>query len=418
MQLPSLNAPELAHLNTFAISLALGFLIGLERERRPNPKAGVRTFSITALLGTLAALLADKAASPWILVAAFAGVAAFITSAYWRRDEAEPGTTTQVALLVCFGLGAMVWYGEATLAIMLAIVTTMLLYFKTEIEDVSRSLTRRDLVSVLQFAVVTFIVLPVLPNRGFGPYDALNPYQIWLMVVLVSGISLAGYVALRLLGQRHGAPLLGLMGGLVSSTATTLVYARHSRTHADLTRFAALVILLANLMVMVRLLVVTAVLAPALLPPLAAVLGTGLALGILVMLAQWRHLTASGEAVIPEIKNPTELRTALTFAALYALVLLLAAWLADSAGAAGLYAVAAVSGLTDVDALTLSTLRLLDLARIAATEAIAAITIAFLANLAFKFGLIAAVGGRALALTCLPAMTALALGCALALAWV
>ncbi|MDP1682456.1 MAG: MgtC/SapB family protein, partial [Burkholderiales bacterium] len=180
MQLPFLNNPDIGHLFTFATSLALGLLIGLERERNPNAKAGLRTFALTALLGTLAALLADKTGSPWFLAAALVGVAGFILTAYLGNGDTEPGTTTQVALLVCFGLGAMVWYGEPTLAIMLAIVTTTLLYFKTELEGISKSLTRRDLVSMLQFAVVTFIVLPVLPNQNYGPYSTLNPYQIWL----------------------------------------------------------------------------------------------------------------------------------------------------------------------------------------------------------------------------------------------
>ncbi|MEK6663303.1 MAG: MgtC/SapB family protein [Pseudomonadota bacterium] len=415
MHLPILNDPDIGHLFTFATSLALGLLIGLERERNPNAKAGLRTFALTALLGTLAALLADKTGSPWFLAAALVGVAGFILTAYLGNGDTEPGTTTQVALLVCFGLGAMVWYGEPTLAIMLAIVTTTLLYFKTELEGISKSLTRRDLVSMLQFAVVTFIVLPILPNQNYGPYSTLNPYQIWLMVVLISGVSLAGYVALRIFGLRYGAVLLGLLGGLVSSTATTMVYAKHSRTDAEMRKLAVTVILLANLVVMLRLSVLAAIIAPSLLAHLLPVLGVGFALGLAVTLYQWRQLHAQGTLLMPDMKNPTELRAALSFGLLYAIVLLAAAWLSDYAGEKGLYAVALVSGLTDVDPITLSTLRLLELGQVVQQQAVTAIMLALLANLIFKLGLVFSIGGRTLGVACLPTLAAVAIGSGVAL---
>ncbi|MBT9614387.1 MAG: MgtC/SapB family protein [Burkholderiales bacterium] len=415
MHIPFLNDPDIGHLFTFATSLALGLLIGLERERNPNAKAGLRTFALTALLGTLAALLADKTGSPWFLAAALVGVAGFILTAYLGSDDPEPGTTTQVALLVCFGLGAMVWYDEQTLAIMLAIVTTVLLYFKNELEGISKSLTRRDLVSMLQFAVVTFIVLPVLPNQNYGPYSTLNPYQIWLMVVLISGVSLAGYVALRIFGLRYGAVLLGLLGGLVSSTATTLVYAKHSRTDAEMRKLAVTVILLANLVVMLRLSVLAAIIAPSLLARLLPVLGAGFVLGLAVTLYQWRQLHAQGTLLMPDMKNPTELRTALSFGLLYAIVLLASAWLSDYAGEKGLYAVALVSGLPDVDPITLSTLRLLDLGQIMQEQAVIAVMLALLANLIFKLGLVFSIGGRALGVACLPTLAAVAVGSGAAL---
>ena len=221
----------LEQLMNFLTSLGIGLLIGLERERSPAAKAGLRTFALVAMFGTLAAFVSDRAASPWLLGAGLLAVGAMIIAAYLQHkpDDGDPGTTTVAALLTCYGLGALVWFGFSTIAVMVAIVTTILLYFKAELHGITRSLTRRDLVSMLQFAVLSFIVLPILPDRNFGPYGALNPYQVWLMVVLISGVSLAGYLALRAIGERHGAPLLGLFGGLVSSTATTLVYARNGR---------------------------------------------------------------------------------------------------------------------------------------------------------------------------------------------
>ena len=410
MNLPGLDGPNIEHLATFATSLALGFLIGLERERNPAARAGVRTFALTALFGTLSALLAAQAGSPWILAAALLAVATFIITAYLGEKTAEPGTTTQIALIVCFSLGAMLWYGEQTLAIMIAIVTTALLYFKPELEGMSKGLTRRDLVSMLQFAVVTFIVLPILPNQNFGPFNALNPYQIWLMVVLISGVSLAGYVALRLFGERHGGLLLGVLGGLVSSTATTLVYTKHARAEPQLHRLATTVILLANLVVLPRLAILAAILAPALLPRLLPVLGTGLLLGLLLTFAQWRRQSLE-KLPLPGMTNPTELRTAFGFGLLYAGVLLVAAWLSNIAGEMGLYAVALASGLVDVDPIALSSMRLLHLGQLAQMQVVIAISVALLANLAFKWSLVLSIGGRSLAWACLPTMAAVALGC-------
>lgn len=415
MPLPTLTDTDFQSLYRFAISLGLGLLIGLERERNPAALAGLRTFAITALLGTLSALLSQAAGSPWVMVASLLAVAAFITGAYWGKHEADPGTTTQVALLVCFALGAMVWYGEHTLAVMLAIVITALLYFKTELEGMSRNLTRRDLVSILQFAVVTFIVLPLLPNANFGPYQTLNPYQIWLMVVLISGISLTGYVALRVFGERHGAVLLGLLGGLVSSTATTLIYARQGRTQGKPNSLAITVILLANLVVLPRLLLLVAVMSPALLPRLGMVLGSGFAAGLVVALLQWRSFKQNDGLALPDIKNPTELRVALSFGVIYATVLVAAAWLAAHVGNKGLYALSFVSGLTDVDAITLSILRLLALGQTEAHAVATAMALALWANLLFKLGLTAAVGNRQLAWHCLPGLAAVGLGSALGL---
>jgi uncharacterized membrane protein (DUF4010 family) len=307
----------------------------------------------------------------------------------------------------------MCWYGERTVAVMLAVAATALLYFKPELRGLLERFDRRDLLSVLQLAVLSFVVLPVLPDRDMGPFGALNPYRIWLMVVLIAAMGLAGYIALRLVGARHGALLLGLFGGLVSSTATTMAYSRHGRDPRFI-RIAAFVILVANLVVMVRVGAVTAVVEPRALPALAIVLGAALATGTLGTLAfWWRKLRDASELPVPDIKNPTEIRAALTFGALYGVVLLAAAWLADVAGSRGLYAVALVSGLTDVDALTLSALRLFALDKVSSLQAATAIAIAIGANLLFKLGLVLSLGGRPLARqVILPASLVAAGGCA------
>jgi uncharacterized membrane protein (DUF4010 family) len=396
----------------FAVSLGIGLLIGLERERKPDAKAGLRTFALTAVLGCLAALLAEQAENGWIIAVGLLMVAGMMIVAQARDplDDGDPGTTSVVAMMVCYGLGALVWFEQATLAVMLAITVTVLLYFKAQLQGVTRSLTQIDLISILQFGVLSLVVLPILPNQDYGPYNALNPRQIWWMVVLISGLSLAGYAALRIVGNRHGAPLLGIFGGLVSSTATTMVFARNAREDVQLTATASLVILIANLVVTVRLGIVAVVLAPTLFAPLASVLGMGLLLGLAVALFRWRTLTAGGDLPMPEVKNPTEIRTALSFGLLYGVVLLLAAWLQDIAGSQGLYLVALASGLTDVDAITLSTLRLFNQQTLNAAPAVTAIGLAVLSNLAFKSGLVIAIGGKTLAKSVLPGLAAIGVG--------
>ena len=264
-------------------------------------------------------------------------------------------------MLLCYGLGAMIWYGLATLAVMLAIGITALLYFKPELRGISQRLTRRDLVAVLQFSVLTFIVLPILPDQNYGPYNAFNPHQAWLMVVLISGISLAGYTALHLVGTRYGAPLLGFLGGLVSSTATTLIYAKHGKSNQAMQTLPRSVIVIASMVVLLRLLVLSAVVAYGVLPGLLPVLAGGLLFGLMAALYNWRKMSNTTELYIPETSNPAELHTAIGFGLLYVAVLLGSAWMADIAGSQGLYAVALVSGLTDVDAITLSSLRLFNL---------------------------------------------------------
>lgn len=396
----------------FLTSLAIGLLIGLERERNPSAKAGLRTFALVAMFGTMCALFAAKTDSPWLLIAGLAAVAGMVIAAYINNpsEEHDPGTTTVIALLLCYGLGAMIWFGLAKLAVMLAIGITALLYFKPELRGLSQRLTRRDLVAVLQFSVLTFIVLPILPDQNYGPYDAFNPHQAWLMVVLISGIGLAGYTALRVVGTRYGAPLLGFLGGLVSSTATTMIYAKHGKLDQATQNIAVSVIVIAGMVVLLRLLVVSSVVAFGALPGLLPILLGGLLFGLMAALYNWRKMSKATELYLPETSNPAELHTALGFGLLYVAVLFGSAWMSDLAGSQGLYAVALVSGLTDVDAITLSSLRLFNLGQLNEQQTITAITLAFLSNLAFKFGMVVFIGGWSLAKQVAPGFGAISCG--------
>ena len=180
--------PELAGpVQAFATALGIGLLVGMERERRPESAAGLRTFALVSMLGCLFALLSDKTGGPAVLVTGLLVVAgAMIASNFSARQEEQyRGFTTEAAIIVTYGLGAAVWLGYATLAVMLAIATTVLLYFKTELSRFSRRMTPKDINSILQFAVLSLVILPILPSQDYGPFGALNPRQIWWMVVLI-----------------------------------------------------------------------------------------------------------------------------------------------------------------------------------------------------------------------------------------
>lgn len=407
------------HLIAFLTSLAIGLLIGVERERSGSA-IGLRTTALAALFGAMSALVGQSALAPWFLPAALLAVTAITVLGSTRADERDihTGATTRVSILLSFTLGAMVWLGHGPYAVMLAITVSALLHFKAELHGISARISSRDLVSVLQFAALSFIVLPLLPNVGYGPYGALNPHHIWLMVVLVSGLSLAGYLAMRIAGDRLGPPLLGLLGGLVSSTATTLVYARHARQTPAMIPTSVFVILMANLVVSVRLGAIAYAVAPTLMATLWPVLAGNLLAAGLALLFSWRHGLGNGPLPPPEVANPTELRVALTFGAIYASILLLASWLADWAGSRGLYLAAAVSGLTDLDAISLSAMRLFGTDQLSAEPAAYAIGLAILSNLCFKTGLLAWVAGYSFLRRCLPGMATIGIGIVIGIGWI
>lgn len=393
--MPTDSLAEFRSFAPFLTSLGLGLVMGLERERRPAARAGLRTFALTALMGTACALLAQRSGASWLLPVAWLSVALMMIAADRQNPapHAEPDTTSTVALLLCFAYGALLWYGYTLPVVALSLLTTALLYFKTELHAMAH-ITRQEMVSLLQFATISFVILPVLPDRGYGPYEALNPYRIWLMVVLIAGISLAGYVALRLLGQRRLPVLLGLLGGLVSSTATTLVYARKAHGQAQLVSAATQVIVTANLVLLLRVCAITGVVAPALLPALLLMLGPAWLIACALLLLRLRGsapVIGDGESL--SMRNPLEMGAALSFGLMYGAALLITAWLHDLAGARGVYAIAPVLGLTDVDAATLSTLRLFNGAEMSAAQATTTLLLAVGANMLFKGGIALVVGG-------------------------
>lgn len=396
-------------LQRFGASLGIGMLMGLVRERRAGTMAGLRTFTLIALLGTVSALLSERAGAVWLLPAALLVLGAMMIAAD-RSDEAqEPGTTSTVAVLLCFCLGAMAWFGPLLPAAALGLVATALLHFKPALRGFATRLTPGDVSSILRFAAVSLLVLPVLPDQGYGPYEALNPYRIWLMVVLISGMSLGGYLLLQIIGAGKGVVLIGVLGGLISSTATSLTFARQARDDPEQTRGAQIVILIANLVVLMRLAALAAVVSPAALPALLPMLGSGFALGGLAVIWTLRRARPADRAAL-EIRNPGEMRAALSFAAFYAAVLVGVAWMEDRSGTGGVYLAAAISGLTDMDAISLSAMQMFGTQRLDAAALLLTLLIAYGANLLFKLVLVAAIAGRTLALGLLGGFATVALG--------
>jgi len=241
------------------------------------------------------------------------------------------------------------------------------------------------------------VILPILPNQRYGPYNVLNPFKIWLMVVLIVGISLGGYIVYKFFGQKAGTLAGGILGGLISSTATTVSYARRTAETPNSSRMAALVIMVASTIVFARVLILIGVSASHFLSAAAGPIGTVLAALAIVCLVLW-WLSTREKAELPEQGNPSELKAALIFAGLYALVLLAVAWAQENFGTRGLLVVAILSGLTDMDAITLSLSDMVNQKHIDSTTSWRSILVAAISNLAFKLGTVAALGNRQLLL--------------------
>lgn len=378
-------------------SAAVGLLVGLERERNPAAKAGLRTFALIALLGTLAAMLAAATGSGWIVAFGVAVVGGAVAAAYLadqRSAAGDAGMTTVIAAMVVFCLGAINFHGYHVLTVAVGIGMTALLHFKTELEGAARRLTPQDIRSVLQFGAVSAVILPLLPDRSYGPYGALNPYHIWLMVVLISGVSLAGYVAWRLAPGTRGLVLTGVLGGVVSSTATSFAYARHARRGTLPAAGSLTVIAIANGTMLARVLLIVLVVAPGAGRAAAIVLVPALFVAALLVAARQRSAPPTESATEQDFRNPANLPASMLFGLGYAVMLVLAAWFSLTFGTGGVYALAVVSGLTDVDAITLSSLRLFERGTLTVAETATAIAIGVGANLAMKAVLVSAIAGR------------------------
>jgi len=391
-------------LQRLALALAVGLLIGVERgwQQRAGPAgsrvAGIRTFGIVGLLGGIAALVSGSLATAAFGLA-FLGFAAVLVGAHVvaASRTGDLSATTAMAGLLTFLLGATAVQGEMAVAAAGAVITTLLLSIKPVLHHWLERLEYRELSAALRLLLISVVALPVLPDRGFGPWQALNPYEIWWMVVLIAGISFCGYVAVRLAGPRRGLLLTGLLGGIASSTAVAVNFARLSRTNPGAEALLAAGIVAASATMFLRVLLVLAILQPALL----VLLGWPVAVAAVVSYAGVAWLARHGGGAEPapqvQIENPFEFWMALRFGVLLAAIMVLAHALPQWLGRPGLALLATISGLADVDAITLSMARLVG-TDVTAGAAAAAIGIAAAVNTAVKAGLAAVIGRPALGL--------------------
>jgi uncharacterized membrane protein (DUF4010 family) len=381
----------------FGIALGLGLLVGLQRERVASPLAGFRTFPLISVSGTMAALLAQTFGG-WILgggLIALAGLIVVGNVAKQKKGDLDPGLTTEVAMLLMYGVGAYLVVGHTAVAIAIGGGVAVLLHLKPQMHSLAARIGNEDFKAIMQFVLISFVILPVLPNQAYGPYQVLNPHRIWILVVLIVGISLAGYVMYKLFGEKAGVMMGGILGGLISSTATTVSYARRSRQARGGSKLAAQVILIASTVVFVRVLVLIAATAPVSLREAGPPLGAMLAVMIVLSAGTW-FMERHAKVQMPIQGNPTELKSAILFAALFALVTLGVAAAKEHFGQRGLYLVAILSGLTDMDAITLSTTQIVQSGQTDVHTGWRLILAAALANLVFKAGTTAVLGDRKL----------------------
>ena len=377
-------------LRRLGVALAIGLLIGLERgwEARELAEgqrfAGFRTFAIVSLLGGIAAIAAPD--SPAVMVAVFIALGMVATAGYWRTSSTSEdlSATTAVAMLLTFGLGALAGHGYLAPAASTAVVVTILLGLKPELHAVVQRLERQELLATLRLLLISVVMLPVLPDRGYGPWEVLNPYRIWWMVVLVASLSYVGYFAIKLFGNRSGSLVTGLFGGLASSTATAIELAEQGKQSPDNQKLLASSIVIASAVMFPRMLIVSAInpkLLPSLAPPLLVAGAVALGIGM------WRLWQSGGEdhkQAELRTSNPLDLWTATQFGLILAVVMILARAAVAIASDRGVYVVAALSGLADVDAITLSLATMASHGQVSATAAFTGILIAGTVNTLFK----------------------------------
>lgn len=391
-----LNATALA----LASALAVGLVVGLERgwRNRDVPEggrvAGLRTFALIGLLG--GALSLPGLPDLWTAVG-LAGVA-LLFAVSWQRSASAAGTvsiTTAIAALATFALGALAARGHAVVALAAAVVVALLLDLKEELHGWLRLVQPEELNAILQLGVLSVVILPLLPNEGFGPYDAVNPFKLWLAVILVAALSLLGHVASRLRGEQQGLLWVGLLGGLASSTAASLSLSRVARTEPRLGVPASAAIVAASGVMFLRMAVVISLLEPALALRLGGYL---VVLGIATFAAAallWRRRERGrNEVTVPGQARLFDLRTAVGFGLALGVIAVLARAGKESMGDAGIFAVAFLSGLADVDAIVISTVQMHAQQELGAATTAAAILLAALANMVVKGGMAWTIAGR------------------------
>ena len=386
----------------FSAALGLGLLLGLERERKRDAEmlfGGVRTFALIALLGALGAFMEHELDQPLLILAAFIALSALVIVSYaTTAARGELGITTEVTALLAFIVGALCGWEKVGVASVATVVCLLLLTLKDFLHRLARRVEVADVEATLTFAVISVIILPLLPDQNFGPppLDVINPYKIWLMVVLIAGLNFLGYVLVKIFGGEHGLVLTGILGGLVSSTAVTLSFSQRSRQEPASSSAFVLAIMVAWTIMFFRVVVIVGVVYGDLAMDLALALGCMAVAGVLVSFFLWQRSRARETGVVTAGANPFELSEAIKFGLMFGIVTIVAKAAQTYLGAAGLYLAGALAGLTDVDAISLSMANLAKADPQSLVIAARTIVIAVLANTLVKAGMAVFMGAPAL----------------------
>ncbi len=401
----------------FGLALAIGMLIGIQREFSFQDSeagadesgglfAGVRTFGLIGLTGAAAAMVSEILGSPLAFVAVFLIVGLLLSVTYfvdaWRGDV---GLTTEAAALLVLLAGSLAYLGHTAIAAGVGVATAVMLSLKLEMRHFVTELTDTDVAAAMKLAFISVIVLPVLPNQTYDvvvPFNVLNPFKIWLLVVLISGISFVGYVLTKIVGADRGITVAGILGGLASSTAVTLSFTERSKGNESLARLFALAVMLAWTVMFGRVVLAVGAVNQELARELWLPMGAAMSVGVLYsgyLFVRSRRQTATAEV---NLSNPFELGPAFRFGLLFAAVLLIAKLAQELFSTAGIFVAAVVSGLADADAIALSMAELHAAGSVELATAAQASVIAAVANTFAKGGIVFAGGAIALRRALLP----------------
>lgn len=379
-------------LQQLGIALILGTLVGLEREKKYqmfnyHGFGGVRTFALVGLLGALTYILGKEVFLLFPLITG--GFLFLIISAYMvvALKHDRTGLTSEIGAILVYLIGVLCAMDKYLIAMILAVSVMTVLHFKDNLHSWAKHLRNEEILSTIEFMIIAFVVLPLLPNENFGPYGFFNPYVVWLMVVFISGISFVSYIAMKVLGEKRGITLTGFLAGLISSTALTLSFSAQSKKNKGVIYPYVIAIVVASSAMFFRILFEVAILNRALLADLYYPMITMGVIGILsvcfIFFRSRKFDSKSVERNKWEVKSPFSLIPALKFGLVFAFVLFLSRFAIDIMGNRGLYLTSFVSGLVDVDAITVSMANLAK-SGVSNFAAVTAITIAAITNTLIK----------------------------------
>lgn len=391
---------EIDIIENIVITLIIGFMIGLQREMREHSKehirsAGTRTFTLISLLGYLSAWM--QTFIPFFLhVSLFLfGSLILATYVYKTVKSDSHGITTEIAAFVTYILGMMIYLSLEHYAIFIAVIMLLILEIKSTLGKVEKEITQTDIKAATLFLVMTYVVLPLLPNEMVDPFGMFNPYKTWLMVVLIAGISFIGYMAIKILGNKRGVYLTGIFGGLVSSTAVSITLSKLFTLEKIYLKNFAGGIAIASTIMYIRVLVETAVFNPDLARSLALPYISAAIVGLAFVAYLYKNEKIYKVEHIAVTNNPLELSEALKLGLLFGIIFG-SIWIFQSKlGDSGVYIISILSGLTDVDAITLSLSQLATI-KISESTAMYGIMIATVVNSIVKLGIVFVLGGRKL----------------------